>query len=279
MLGIFDGVREGAYSPLGLRMSLLKASYVVLPKGGGIASMASGTLIPVLFLSFLLIGQVSAQERAQKSLPQAVTEAPGPHGNNRNSAKDISGAASGDSLRRLKESPVDLASTRDVLTRLEAWGQCSGDYTPPKWCQALPLKLNVYGSFSAGRQRDLQAELRASHASAERASHFQALIEATRNVLENDISQDSITIVTKQADSGDLDAMELMGWLYIQGRMPENLVLLSNEEHAYIWYGRAYLAGAERVKKDLDVVWSRMLPKQKRRMMQYFDDEKYAKRK
>ncbi|CAN0393788.1 unnamed protein product, partial [Ectocarpus sp. 13 AM-2016] len=51
-------------------------------------------------------------------------------------------------------------------------------------------------------------------------------------------------------DRRDTQAMEILGYLYAQGISVDR-----DYAEAYRWYGRALLAGEQRVRPNLDLVW------------------------
>lgn len=71
-------------------------------------------------------------------------------------------------------------------------------------------------------------------------------------------------------ETGDPAAMEIMGYLYARG-----IGVPRDPEFAYIWYGRAFLAGETGVKVNMDILWQEMASRDEaalERVTRYFDD-------
>ena len=71
-------------------------------------------------------------------------------------------------------------------------------------------------------------------------------------------------------ETGDPAAMEIMGYLYARG-----IGVPRDPEFAYIWYGRAFLAGETGVKVNMDILWREMASRNEaalERVTRYFDD-------
>ena len=69
------------------------------------------------------------------------------------------------------------------------------------------------------------------------------------------LTGDDAAFVTHRAEeTGDPDAMELLGYLHARG-----LGVRRDPAEAYIWYGRAYLRGHAHVKGNMDILWSEIV--------------------
>lgn len=114
---------------------------------------------------------------------------------------------------------------------------CTHARRPPSWC--------VEGS-----ELPSKAELPAQQGpplTAEDAAWLAFLDQAD----PDNLSAEDIAVIERRATGRrDPQAMEILGYLYVQGVSVER-----NYAEAYRWYGRAYLAGEKRVRANMDVVW------------------------
>jgi TPR repeat protein len=85
-----------------------------------------------------------------------------------------------------------------------------------------------------------------------------------------------IELIRKRAEeTGDPEAMEIMGYLHARG-----IGVPRDPEVAYIWYGRAFLSGETGVKANMDVLWDEMVLKDERatqRVLSYFESHRSSK--
>ncbi|WP_157230976.1 hypothetical protein [Kiloniella laminariae] len=155
--------------------------------------------------------------------------------------------------------------------KLQHWDQCGADYTPPAWCSDLPVQIDVANSFS--EYRDTLAENKQAEAQRllEAAKLQEKKIGASKNIKSGVLYKQDLEAISKQANSGDKDAMELMAWMYVQGMMPKTTQDMDPKEAAYIWYGRAYLSGAKEAKENMDKIWPTLNVTQQRRITALFD--------
>ncbi|KKJ77552.1 hypothetical protein WH95_07645 [Kiloniella litopenaei] len=154
---------------------------------------------------------------------------------------------------------------------LQNWDQCGADYTPPDWCSELPDEIDIDKSYT--HHRDTMEDNK--KAEAERmlkaAKILESRIGAARNIQGGKLYKQDLITISKQATSGDKEAMELLAWMYVQGMMPKTKKDLDPNEAAYIWYGRAYLAGAKEAKENMDKIWPTLSVTQQRRIAKLFD--------
>ncbi len=154
---------------------------------------------------------------------------------------------------------------------LQNWDQCGADYTPPEWCSELPEEIDLDKSYT--NYRDTLANNK--KAEAERmlkaAKILESRVGAARNVQSGKLYKQDLITISKQAKTGDKEAMELLAWMYVQGMMPKTNKDLDPNEAAYIWYGRAYLAGAKEAKENMDKIWPSLSVTQQRRIAKLFD--------
>ena len=64
---------------------------------------------------------------------------------------------------------------------------------------------------------------------------------------------DAEFIKRRAKQTGDPDAMEVLGFLYGRG-----IAVTRDVATAYIWYGRAYLLGRVQVKENMDILWAEL---------------------
>ena len=89
-------------------------------------------------------------------------------------------------------------------------------------------------------------------------------------------SEDAAFIKRRAKQTGDPDAMEVLGFLYGRG-----IAVTRNIETAYIWYGRAYLRGRVQVKENMDILWAELNkrnPAAALRISQLFETEAKTKK-
>ncbi len=115
---------------------------------------------------------------------------------------------------------------------------CTHARRPPSWC-------------TVGSELPSKAELPEEHGpplTAEDAAWLTFLDQAD----PDNLSAEDIAVIERRATGRrDPQAMEILGYLYVQGESVER-----NYAEAYRWYGRAYLAGEKRVRANMDVVWA-----------------------
>ncbi len=73
--------------------------------------------------------------------------------------------------------------------------------------------------------------------------------------------------VRAMAEFGSADALEILGWMYAEGILVER-----DAARAYEYYGRALLAGAERVRPNLDLLWTRLSRTDQERLRTLFQN-------
>ncbi|WP_299625315.1 hypothetical protein [Pelagibius sp.] len=114
---------------------------------------------------------------------------------------------------------------------------CTHARRPPSWCaegSELPSKAEL-------------PEQQGPPLTAEDAAWLAFLDQAD----PDNLSAEDIAVIERRATGRrDPQAMEILGYLYVQGVSVER-----NYAEAYRWYGRAYLAGEKRVRANMDVVW------------------------
>lgn len=114
---------------------------------------------------------------------------------------------------------------------------CTHARRPPSWCAVeseLPSKAEL-------------PEQQGPPLTAEDAAWLAFLDQAD----PDNLSAEDIAVIERRASGRrDPQAMEILGYLYVQGVSVER-----DYAEAYRWYGRAYLAGEKRVRANMDVVW------------------------
>ena len=166
--------------------------------------------------------------------------------------------------------PSDPSNSWQEAARLQSWDQCRADYTPPSWCENLPQKINVGDSFNSYRESLATGKKAEAERMLKAAIILENRIGAAKNIQEGTLYKQDLDTLTKQAKSGDKEAMELLAWMYVQGMMPKTTKDLGTNEAAYIWYGRAYLSGATEAKKNMDEIWPTLNVTQQRRILKLF---------
>ncbi len=159
----------------------------------------------------------------------------------------------------------------DKSSQLENWDQCGADYTPPDWCSDLPEQIDIDKSYTTYRDALEDNKKAEAERMLKAAKVLENRVGAARNVQGGKLYKQDLITINKQANSGDKEAMELLAWMYVQGMMPKTKKELDPNEAAYIWYGRAYLAGAKEAKENMDKIWPTLSVTQQRRIAKLFD--------
>lgn len=162
----------------------------------------------------------------------------------------------------------DYWRSADILTKRFI---CSSYGEIPDWCAELPDKVKVpesiAGELAARAQAAAEREAMAK-AAAEIIAAREGVIKRIRS---GKISSDDVKKLIEQAKAGENEAMELIAWMYANNLAPEQDDSDELNELAYIWYGRAYLAGAKDVKQNMDKIWPTLNETQQRRIVALFD--------
>ncbi|WP_162937978.1 hypothetical protein [Kiloniella sp. EL199] len=154
---------------------------------------------------------------------------------------------------------------------LQNWDQCGADYTPPEWCSDLPEEIDLDKSYTNYRDTLENNKKAEAERMLKAAKVLETRVGAARNIQGGKLYKQDLITISKQANTGDKEAMELLAWMYVQGMMPKTNKELDPNEAAYIWYGRAYLAGAKEAKENMDKIWPTLSVTQQRRIAKLFD--------
>ncbi len=156
----------------------------------------------------------------------------------------------------------------DILTKRFI---CASYGETPDWCKDLADKVEVPKSIAgalAARRKDAEEREAIAKAAAEIIAARTAL---AKRVKSGRAAPKDVEKLIKQAKAGEEEAMELIGWMYAQGLSPERKDADELSELAYIWYGKAYLAGAKEVKVNMDKIWPTLSETQQNRIVALFD--------
>lgn len=162
----------------------------------------------------------------------------------------------------------DYWQSSDILTKRFI---CTSYGEIPDWCDDLPDKVEVPKSIAgvlAARQESEAERQAAAQAAADIIAARTALAKRVKSgrAAPNDVEK-----LIEQAKAGEQEAMELIAWMYAQGLSPERKDEDELKELAYIWYGKAYLAGAKEVKANMDKIWPTLSETQQSRIVAVFD--------
>ncbi|WP_282609829.1 hypothetical protein [Pelagibius sp. Alg239-R121] len=162
----------------------------------------------------------------------------------------------------------DYWRTSDTLTKRFI---CTSHGATPDWCEDLPGRVEVPKSIAGVlAQRQHQAAERAAiaKAAAEVIAAREGVITRIKAGL---VDPKDVEKLIEQAKAGENEAMELIAWMYAQGLAPKTDDEEELNELAYIWYGKAYLAGAKEVKENMDKIWPTLNETQQNRIVAMFD--------
>lgn len=165
----------------------------------------------------------------------------------------------------------DYWRSADILTKRFI---CSSHGETPGWCSELPGQVKVPDSIAgelAAREKAAAEREAMAKAAAEILAARQGVI---KRIKSGRISPGDVEKLIEQAKAGENEAMELIAWMYANDLTPDSDDSDELNELAYIWYGRAYLAGARDVKENMDKIWPTLSETQQRRIVALFDDRK-----
>ena len=136
---------------------------------------------------------------------------------------------------------------------------------PPTWCAewyeamkmltTLPEYTEPAGVLAMKRIKEEDA----------RAAALQAWKDALVRISLNKVKTDDIELIKQHAKAGEVTALELLGWIYYDGRG-----VLKDYGLAYEYYGRAVLAGREDLRPILEKIWGLLNETQKLEINQIF---------
>ena len=136
---------------------------------------------------------------------------------------------------------------------------------PPTWCPdwydamkmltTLPEYTEPAGVLAMKRIKEEDA----------RAAALQAWKDALVRISLNKVKTDDIELIKQHAKAGEVTALELLGWIYYDGRG-----VLKDYGLAYEYYGRAVLAGREDLRPILEKIWGLLNETQKLEINQIF---------
>lgn len=162
----------------------------------------------------------------------------------------------------------DYWQSSDILTKRFI---CASYGETPDWCEDLPGRVEVPKSIAgvlAARQESAAERQVAAKAAADIIAARTAL---AKRVKSGQAAPKDVEKLIVQARAGEQEAMELIAWMYAQGLSPERKDEDELKELAYIWYGKAYLAGATDVKVNMDKIWPTLSETQQNKITAMFD--------
>ncbi len=136
---------------------------------------------------------------------------------------------------------------------------------PPKWCADWYDAFKMYTSLPEYIE---PATVLANHRMREedaKAAAAQAWKDALVRISQNKVKSSDVDLVNEHAKAGDVTALELLGWMYFDGRG-----VMKDYALAYKYYGRAVLAGREDLRPILEKVWGLLNETQKLEINQMF---------
>ena len=136
---------------------------------------------------------------------------------------------------------------------------------PPKWCPEWYEAFKMYATLpeftepaailTAKRIKDEDAKIAAA----------QAWKDTLARLSQNRVRPDDIELIRTHAKDGEVTALELLGWIYYDGRG-----VTKDYGQAYKYYGRAVLAGREDLRPILEKIWQLLNETQKLEINQIF---------
>lgn len=156
----------------------------------------------------------------------------------------------------------------DVLTKRFI---CASYGETPDWCSELPGEVEVPKSIAGVLEARGKAEAERRAAAKAAAEVIAARTELAKRVKSGRAGRGDVEKLVEQAKAGEPEAMELIAWMYARGLSPERKDEDELNELAYIWYGKAYLAGVREVKANMDEIWPTLSETQQQRIVAFFD--------
>ena len=136
---------------------------------------------------------------------------------------------------------------------------------PPTWCPDWYDAFKMYTTLPEYMEATTILTNQRIKEEDARAAAAQAWKDALGRVALNRIKQDDIELITQHAKTGDVTALELLGWIYYDGRG-----VTKDYGLAYQYYGRAVLAGREDLRPILEKIWTLLNETQRLEINQVF---------
>ena len=170
-----------------------------------------------------------------------------------------------DAVEAVRPKTEDLSLPEWLRVPFGAYVLTCATLLPPTWCPewyeamkrltTLPDYTEPAGLLAAQRIKEEDA----------RAAAAQAWKDALIRLSLNKVKPDDIELIKEHAKAGEVTALELLGWIYYDGRG-----VLKDYGLAYEYYGRAVLAGREDLRPILEKIWSLLNETQKLEINQIF---------
>ncbi len=173
----------------------------------------------------------------------------------------------------------------DWIAALEAARPPAGPEGAPEWrhrpvAEAVRLCTTLWSPVWCGAWRAAMAETATTEAYRAEAARRRAAADAARaraaaagaawqgvveRVAAGAAGPDEVAAVRRRADTGDLDALELLAWMYVEGRG-----VMVDYPRAYELYARAVLAGRADLRPNLEALWRRLTDQARQRLERLF---------
>ncbi len=141
---------------------------------------------------------------------------------------------------------------------------CASLLTPP-WCPAWHAAMRVVTRDPAYVDLVMAPTTQRIKEEDERQAKIDAWHATLKHAGTNSLTAADLSLIRRQVQDGNADAMELLGWMYLKG-----VGLLRNYARAYEYYGRAVLAGRTDLRPTLDSLWQLLNEAQKNELRSLF---------
>ena len=170
-----------------------------------------------------------------------------------------------DSIEAVRPKTNDITLPEWLRVPFGAYVLTCATLLPPTWCPEwlgamkrlteLPEYTGPVNVLANQRIREEDAK----------AAAAQAWKDVLTRVVLNKVKSDDIELIKTHAKAGEVTALELLGWIYYDGRG-----VMKDYGLAYEYYGRAVLAGREDLRPILEKIWGLLNETQKLEINQMF---------
>ncbi|CAK0749197.1 exported hypothetical protein [uncultured Gammaproteobacteria bacterium] len=164
--------------------------------------------------------------------------------------------------------PRDVASGQPEWRRLtvgRVFDLCDSRL-PPDWCGQWQAAMRAASAQTAYLETAARAEVQAAEIRGRWQSQEMAWKRMVYRASINQITKEELVMMKRMGLDGNVDALELLAWIYTEGRrgIPQNFA------QAYELYGFAVLAGRDSLKKNLEALWGKLNEIERRRLTELF---------
>jgi hypothetical protein len=121
---------------------------------------------------------------------------------------------------------------------------------PPSWCVPWLERMRELTRQRVYLERAETARAAIAAVAAAQEAALKEWREVVERIQSKNFTVKDVINVDRRARAGEPDAMELLAWMYLNGRgVPQSYY------YAYEFYGKALLVGRPQLKENLDKIW------------------------